>query len=72
MLAGQPTLVGERGPELVTPTQTMNVRSNETMGSYMPSNSMNQAMSTAPINMSYNGPTLNFNGDEYIPRSEAP
>ena len=22
--------------------------------------------------MTYNGPTLNFNGDDYIPRSEAP
>ena len=72
MLAGQPTLVGERGPELVTPTQTMNVRSRETMGSYMPSNSMQQSVSTAPINMNYNGPTLTFNAEEYIPRSEAP
>jgi len=28
---------------------------------------------TAPIaaNVTYSGPTLNFNGDDYIPRSEA-
>ena len=72
LLAGQTALVGERGPELVTPSQTMNVRSNETMGSYMPSNSTTSSMANAPINMTYSGPTLNFNGDDYIPRSEAP
>ena len=27
--------------------------------------------SSGPINVSYNGPTLKFNGDDYIPRSEA-
>ena len=24
------------------------------------------------ININYTGPTLNFNGDDYIPRSDAP
>tara|TARA_B100000131_G_scaffold73443_1_gene69699 strand:+ start:2509 stop:4953 length:2445 start_codon:yes stop_codon:yes gene_type:complete len=28
--------------------------------------------SNEPINVSYNGPTLNFNGDEYVPRSSVP
>ena len=70
--ANQPVIVGERGPELFQPNVSGTVRSNESMSNYMPSNSMQQSMSTAPINMSYNGPTLNFDGDKYIPRSEAP
>ena len=35
---------------------------------------MNQRMAAeGPMNstINYNGPTLNFNGDDYIPRSEA-
>ena len=28
--------------------------------------------SNEPINVTYNGPTLNFNGDEYVPRSSVP
>lgn len=28
--------------------------------------------SNEPINVSYNGPTLNFNGDEYVPRASVP
>jgi hypothetical protein len=40
--------------------------------SYGPGNEA-EAMSMAPMNTSitYNGPTLKFNGDDYIPRSEA-
>jgi len=67
-----PYIVGERGPELFQPRTSGTIRSNETMSNYMPSNSTTTSMANAPINMTYNGPTLNFNGDEYIPRSEAP
>ena len=70
--ANQPTIVGERGPELLVPNSSGMIRSNETMGSYMPGNSTTTSMANAPINMSYNGPTLTFNAEEYIPRSEAP
>lgn len=30
------------------------------------------AKESSPVNITYTGPTLNFNGDDYIPRSEAP
>ena len=59
LLAGQPTIVGERGPELVTATQTANVRSNETMGSYMPTNSMMGPASSQPISVNYNVTEIN-------------
>ena len=67
---GQPSIVGERGPELFIPNQSGRVVSNEAMGNYMPSNS--SSSSGGPITINYNGPMLNFNGDDYIPRSEAP
>ena len=67
---GQPSIVGERGPELFIPNQSGRIVSNEAMGNYMPSNS--SSSSSGPVSINYNGPTLNFNGDDYIPRSEAP
>ena len=63
-------MIGERGPEIFVPNQSGRVVSNEAMGNYMPSNS--SSSSGGPITINYNGPMLNFNGDDYIPRSEAP
>jgi tape measure domain-containing protein len=43
------------------------------MGRYSAGNATAAAaMAPMAANVTYNGPTLNFNGDEYIPRSEAP
>ena len=67
----QVSLVGERGPELFIPNQSGRIVSNEAMSNYMPSNE-SLTTTNAPININYSGPMLNFNGDEYIPRSEAP
>ena len=72
---GDVSIVGERGPELFVPDQPGRVMSHEAsraaMAQYSPSNE--QMAATAPMNttINYNGPMLNFNGDEYIPRSEA-
>lgn len=69
----EPSIVGERGPELFIPNTSGRVVSNEAMGAYSPGgNSGGGGGATGPINISYSGPTLNFNGDDYIPRSEAP
>ena len=72
---GEPSIVGERGPELFVPDNPGRVISNEQSQSAMEYFSpMNQQMAAnGPMNstINYNGPTLNFNGDDYIPRSEA-
>ena len=73
----QPSIVGERGPELFVPSSPGTVYSNEQSkamlsSNYGPGNEMvASAMAPMNTNINYNGPTLNFNGDEYIPRSEA-
>ena len=75
---GEVSLVGERGPELFVPDTPGTVYSNEQSKSmlassqYGPGNeSMSAASTPSNYNINYNGPTLNFNGDDYIPRSEA-
>ena len=73
---GQSYIVGEKGPEIFTPGLTGNITSNSdskaAMANYSGGNA-STAMAMAPMaaNVTYSGPTLNFNGDDYIPRSEA-
>ena len=62
-----PYMVGERGPEIFVPNQSGRVISNEAMGSYMPNGSSSGGGGT--VNVNYSGPQLNFNGDEYLPKS---
>ena len=75
---GEVSLVGERGPELFVPDTPGTVYNNEqskamlSSSQYGPGNeSMAAASTPGNYNINYNGPTLNFNGDDYIPRSEA-
>ena len=83
---GQVSVVGERGPELFVPDSAGRIYSNsesqqmldrsrsaraESMERYSAGNSISSSGAfNATVN--YNGPTLKFNGDDYIPRSEAP
>ena len=75
--ADRPYVVGERGPEFFVPSQSGSIVTNEqskaAMSRYSASNDNTRAQQNSPIvaNVNYNGPMLNFNGDEYIPRSEA-
>lgn len=64
---GQPMLVGERGPELFMPHSDGRIVSNETMNNYRP-NGMG-AGGGGNVMVNYSGPQLNFNGDEYLPKS---
>ena len=71
-----PYIVGERGPELYVPNRSGTiVNSEQTQAAMSRYSAGNEARpeKSAPItaNVNYNGPTLNFNGDDYIPRSEA-
>ena len=73
--ANRPYIVGEKEPELFVPNTAGTIYNQDqmrsAMDSYSPSNqqmAVNAPMSTT---INYNGPMLNFNGDEYIPRSEA-
>jgi len=65
---GSPYLVGESGPELFIPGSNGQVTSNNalrmesSMGRYSSS-------SGGSVTVNYTGPMLNFNGDEYVPRS---
>ena len=65
--ANRPYLIGERGPELFVPNQSGRVISSEAMGSYMPNGGMGGGGGS--VNVNYSGPQLNFNGDEYVPKS---
>ena len=70
-------MVGEQGPELVQAGPTgMTVTNNEdskaAMARFSPSNQEAAAGGAMSATINYNGPTLTFNGDDYIPRSEAP
>ena len=72
----QPYLVGERGPELMVPNSSGTVLTNSQTRDVMDrwnggNGGSPNGRSSGPINVSYNGPTLKFNGDDYIPRSEA-
>jgi hypothetical protein len=74
---GQSYIVGEKGPEIFTPGLTGNITSNQdsraALSNYSGGNaSAAGAMAPMAANITYSGPTLNFNGDDYIPRSEAP
>ena len=75
--ADRPYVVGERGPEFFVPSQSGSIVTNEqskaAMSRYSASNDNTRAQQNSPIvaNVNYNGPMLNFNGDDYIPRSEA-
>ena len=71
-----PSVVGENGPELFMPdtagTIVSNEKSTEMLNTFSPGNeSVAQASGPMESTINYNGPTLNFNGDDYIPRSEA-
>ena len=71
-------MVGEQGPELIQAgptgaTVTSNPQSEAALNKYGPGNeAMAQASGSMDATINYNGPTLNFNGDDYIPRSEIP
>jgi len=69
------SVVGERGPELFVPDQPGRIISNEqsraAMSMYSPGNDQMTPNAPMTTNITYSGPMLNFNGDEYIPRSEA-
>ena len=74
--ANRVALVGENGPELIQagPTGTSVTNSEDTKAAMERYSLTNQEMAAGgPMNttITYNGPTLNFNGDDYIPRSEA-
>ena len=74
--ANRPYIVGEREPELFVPNTAGTIYNQDQIRSmstnYGPGNETT-ATAMAPMNstINYNGPMLNFNGDEYIPRSEA-
>ena len=74
--ANRPYIVGEREPELFVPNTSGTIYNQDQIRSmstnYGPGNETT-ATAMAPMNstINYNGPMLNFNGDEYIPRSEA-
>ena len=73
---GQSYIVGEKGPEIFTPGLTGNITSNSdskaALANYSGGNASGAgAMAPMTANVTYNGPTLNFNGNDYIPRSEA-
>ena len=63
---GQMSIVGERGPELFIPNQSGRIVSNESMANYMPNGGGGGGGS---VMVNYSGPQLNFNGDEYLPKS---
>ena len=70
-------LVGENGPELIRsgPTGTSVTNNQDTMAAmerFSPGNQEAAAGGPMTSTINYNGPTLTFNGDDYIPRSEAP
>ena len=74
-----PAIVGENGPEFVYSSGGntrvySNKDSKEMLSEYNPGNSRADEMSMAntPIEVNYNGPSLEFDGDQYIPRSEIP
>ena len=74
-MVGEVSLVGENGPELFVPDSPGRIVSNEqsqaAMATYSLSNESRQVEAPMTPTINYNGPTLNFNGDDYIPRSEA-
>ena len=66
---GQPMLVGERGPELFMPHSDGRIVSNETMNNYRPNGMGAGGGGGGSVMVNYSGPQLNFNGDEYLPKS---
>ena len=69
-------MVGEQGPELIKAgptgaTVTSNPQSEAALSKYGPGNQGMAASAPGSYTINYNGPTLTFNGDDYIPRSEA-
>ena len=60
-------------PAILHPQETVvdHTKSRSAMGMYSPSNQYVAAGGDMTPTINYNGPTLNFNGDDYIPRSEA-
>ena len=61
-----PSVVGENGPELFVPNQSGRVIPNSAMNNYMPGGSGGGG---GNVMVNYSGPQLNFNGDEYLPKS---
>jgi len=61
-----PSVVGEDGPELFIPNQSGRVIPNSAMNNYMPGGSGGGG---GNVMVNYSGPQLNFNGDEYLPKS---
>lgn len=62
-----PYMVGENGPELFIPNQSGRIETNSAMNNYMPGGSGGGGGGNVMVN--YSGPQLNFNGDEYLPKS---
>jgi hypothetical protein len=72
----QVSVVGERGPELFVPDSPGQIVNHEqskaAMASYGPNDAGGGGGPSGPINIKYEGPTLNFNSDEYLPVSAVP
>ena len=67
-MANTPMIVGERGPELFMPSSSGRIASHETMNNYMPGGSSGGG-GGGSVMVNYSGPQLNFNGDDYLPKS---
>ncbi len=65
---GSPYLVGESGPELFIPGSNGQVTSNNALRMESSMGRYNSG-SGGSVTVNYTGPMLNFNGDEYVPRS---
>jgi len=84
--ADEPYIVGEEGPELILPQRSGYVLNNEqttaAMSRYSPAGGGRAAsggeggtagaQSGGSVSIDYTGPILNFNGDEYLPKSAVP
>ncbi len=77
---GNPYWVGEQGPELMVPRsngnviphqQSMQLARSDAMADYSPGGGGGGGAAT-PINVSYSGPQLNFDGDQYVPKAAIP
>ena len=75
VMSNQPYLVGERGPEIVIPNTSGSVVTNDRSRALMDnqgSRAASMAMASAPINISYDGPSLVFDNRQFIARDELP
>ena len=73
--SNQPYIVGERGPEIVVPNTSGSVITNDRSRALMDSQgsrNSDMVMANAPINISYDGPSLVFDNRQFIARDELP